>query len=173
MPALAPVEIKTLAGMLDELDYYQVLEIDPAVPASGVKRGYYSVSRRFHPDANRHLQGEDRTALERIAKRVTEAYSVLRDARRRRAYDEQLQSSDEGKRMQLAQAEARAGQKAREEYEGKTPNGRRYSTLARSDIARGDLQSAVRNLQTALTFEPSNEGFKAKLAEVREQLKKS
>jgi len=169
---LAPAEIRALASLLDELDYYQILEIPRDAPASAVKRAYHTVSRRLHPDANRDLETELRGELERIAKRVSEAYSVLRDGRRRKAYDEKLAGTDgEAPRLQLAQAEAAAGRKAVEDHLGHTPNGRRFFTLARADIDRGDLPAAARNLQTALTFEPANEAFKKKLTEVREQLR--
>ncbi len=167
MSALAPAEIKALAKLIDELDYYQILELEPGAQGSVVKRAYYTLSRRFHPDANRGLDDDVRACLETIAKRVAEAYSVLRDARRRRAYDAQLGSSEGTRRLQLVEAEARAERQAMEETLGRTPNGRRFFALARADIDRGDLARAARNLQMALTFEPDNVFFRKKLDEVR------
>jgi hypothetical protein len=165
LPGLAPTEIKALVGLMEELDYYQILEVPRDAPGSGIKRGYHAVSRRYHPDANRALEGEARRNLEVIAKRVTEAYSVLRDARRRRAYDGQLAQDGRAVRMQLAEANSQAEKKTREDHLGTTPNGRRFFALARADADRNDLGSAIRNLQMALTFEPANESFKQKLRE--------
>lgn len=172
MASVAAAEVRTLAGLLDELDYYQLLEVTPEAPASAVKKAYYAATRRFHPDANRHLAGDDRDALERVAKRVSEAYQVLRDGRRRKAYDAQLGSSQGGIRIQLVEAEARAASQTAEEHLGRTPNGRRFFGLARSDIDRGDLAAAARNLKMALTFEPQNPHFKKKLDEVKEAQKR-
>ena len=149
---LAPTEIKALARILDELDYYRLLHVAPGSDAVEVKRAYFASSRAFHPDANRHHPAELRASAERIAKRLTEAWSVLRDPRRRRAYDQKL-SSGEGVRIQLAEAEAVHEKKSVEERLGTTPNGRRYFTLAHTDIDRGDLKSAIRNLQMAQTFD--------------------
>jgi len=163
VPALAPAEIKALAKLVDELDYYQILEVSRDAPASGIKNGYYAVSRRYHPDVNRALRGEVRRSLEHVAKRVTEAYSVLRDARRRQAYDGQLAKNGHAVRMQLAEANSQAEKKAVEDHLGTTPNGRRFFALARADIDRNDLDSAIRNLQMALTYEPANQFFKQKL----------
>lgn len=163
-------EIRALAGLLDELDYYQLLETPRDVSTSELKRAYYDLSRRFHPDVMRHQPDELRGAAERIAKRLTEAWSVLRDPRRRRAYDQKLGAGD-GVRIQLAEAEAVAEKKSVEERLGTTPNGRRYFTLAHTDIDRGDLKSAARNLQMALTFEPANAYFKEKLEEIKKQLR--
>lgn len=170
MSDLAPTEILALAKILDELDYYQVLHIEPEASAGQVRQAFHASSRAFHPDANRHLDEAHRRAIARISKRITEAYTVLRDPKRRRAYDEALNEGQ--RRMQIAEAEAKAEQQATAELEGATPNGRRYSALARQDLARGDLKAAVRNLQTAITFEPANTHFKAKLAELKEALEK-
>lgn len=163
-------EIKALAGLLDELDYYQLLEARREASTSELKQAYYQLSRRFHPDVHRHQIADVRGAAERVAKRLTEAWSVLRDPRRRRSYDAKLGTGD-GVRIQLAEAEAVADKRSVEERLGTTPNGRRYFTLAHTDIDRGDLKSAVRNLQMALTFEPQNSFFKQKLEELKKQLR--
>lgn len=163
-------EIRALAGLLDELDYYQLLETKRDVSTSELKKAYYDLSRRFHPDVMRHQPSDLRASGERIAKRLTEAWSVLRDPRRRRAYDQKLSAGD-GVRIQLGEAEAVAEKKSVEERLGTTPNGRRYFTLAHTDIDRGDLKSAARNLQMALTFEPQNAYYKGKLEEIKKQLR--
>jgi DnaJ-class molecular chaperone len=165
VPAITPSEVRALASLVDELDYYQLLEITRDAPASAVKRAYYAVTRRLHPDANRDLAAADRETLESVARRVSEAYQVLRDGRRRKAYDAQL-AAGSGARMQLAEAEAQAEKQALEHHLGRTPNGRRFFNLARADLDRGDLVAAARNLRTALTFEPGNPYFKKKLDEV-------
>jgi DnaJ-class molecular chaperone len=166
---LAPTEIQALARIVNELDYYQLMHVQRGASVREVKAAYYATSRAFHPDANRHLEPELRRAVERISKRLTEAYAVLRDPRRRRAYDQQL---DEGKgvRMQLAEAQAAAGRQALEN-DGRTPQGRQYFTMAKNDIQRGDLLAAERNLKTALTFEPDNAFFQQRLKEIRRKLK--
>ncbi len=170
MAELAPTEIKALAKLIDELDYYQLLHIEPGASASSVKAAYYATSRAFHPDANRHLDSELRAAVATIAKRITEAYAVLRDPRRRSAYDERL-AKGEGVRMQLAEAQAAANRKASEDLLGKTPQGRQYANLALADLGKGDLEAAVRNLQLALAFEPDNASLKQKLEDTRKQLR--
>jgi curved DNA-binding protein CbpA len=167
--SVASAEIRALASMLDELDYYGVLEIGGKAPASEVRAAYHRASRRFHPDGHRELGPELRPLLERIAKRVTEAYSVLRDPRRRQVYDQQLANDGGCVRVPLVNASAEADRKSREQREGRTPNGRRYFLLAQQDLARGDKTAAERNLRTALTFESDNAAFQAMLAELRKR----
>lgn len=165
--SIAPAEIRALAAILDELDYYRVLEISGEAAASEVRAAYHRASRRFHPDGHRNLAPDLRPLLDRIAKRVAEAYSVLRDPRRRQVYDRQLAGATARMRVPLMNASAEAERKSREQREGRTPNGRRYFMLAQADLARGDRVAAERNLRTALTFESDNEVFRAMLAELR------
>lgn len=165
---MAPTEILALGRIVDELSYYQLLHLEEGAAVGDVKRAYYASSRAFHPDANRALEPDLRDAVERIAKRICEAYSVLRDPRRRQAYDEKLRAS-QGVRMPLAEAEA-AATRHTQQRGGRTPQGRQYFNLATAALKSGNLEGAMRNLQTALTFEPDNGGFKAQLEEVRLKL---
>lgn len=169
MARIEPGEIRALAKILDELDYYQVLEIPRDAPGSAVRAAYHQISRCFHPDANRTLDPELRDDVERIARRVTEAYSVLRDPRRRRVYDQRLARDGDktpGLRVPLVEAQTQAGREAEAER-GRTPNGRRYFALAEADRQRGDYASAERHLKLALTFEPDNALFRTRLHEVQ------
>lgn len=171
MARVSPGEVRALAGLVDELDYYELLEVERDAPSSQVRRAYHALSRRFHPDANRELPEDARASLQKIAKRVTEAYSVLRDARLRRSYDERLAGGAEGaRRIRLVEAEAQSARRDADERLGTTAQGRQFFLRARSDLERGELASASRNLQTALTFEPGNALFRDTLAEVKAKL---
>jgi DnaJ-class molecular chaperone len=167
---MAPGEIVALSRIIEELDYYQLLDLRRNAVAGDVKRAYHSSSRNFHPDANRHLDDELRAASHAIAKRITEAYAVLRDPRRRQAYDRSLESGT-SVRMQLANASAEADRRASQERGGRTPQGRQFFKLATADISRGNWAAAARNLQTALTFEPDNALFKERLAQAKQALR--
>jgi DnaJ-class molecular chaperone len=163
---MAPLEIQALVRIIDELDYYQILHLEPDASASDLKRSYFSTSRTFHPDANRHLEDAFRHDCERISKRVTEAYCVLRDPRRRKAYDQQLAKRGD-LRLQLAEAKAMHARRDSEERSGRTSQGKQYFHKANQDLQRLDYAAAMRNLQMALTFEPENTLFKEKLEEAR------
>lgn len=167
---MAPGEVVALSRIIEELDYYQLLDLRRDAGAGEVKRAYHASSRNFHPDANRHLSGELRAASHVIAKRITEAYAVLRDPRRRQAYDRSLERGA-ATRMQLAEASAEADRRASQERGGRTPQGRQFFKLAEADIARGNWASAERNLRTALTFEPDNALFKERLAQAKQALR--
>jgi curved DNA-binding protein CbpA len=64
-------------------DYYAMLGLPASATLAEVKRAYRRLARLYHPDLN--SQPKD----DRI-KQLNEAYSVLRDAAKRAAYDRLL-----------------------------------------------------------------------------------
>jgi len=69
------------------LEYWSVLGLEPGADAVALKRAFREQARRWHPDLN----GSDPVAEERF-KQVNEAYAVLSDPRKRRAWEEGLAS---------------------------------------------------------------------------------
>lgn len=63
-------------------DYYEVLGVSKAAPEADVKKAYRRLARKLHPDVN---PGDK--AAQRKFQEVQEAYDVLKDAEKRRAYD--------------------------------------------------------------------------------------
>ena len=169
MPSLAPTEIRALARIIGDIDYYQLLDLRRDAVSGEVKRAYHATTRMFHPDANRHLDADLQDSVGLIAKRVSEAYSVLRNPRTRQAYDRRLQEGGDV-RIRLAEAE-KLEARANQDRGGRTPQGKQFYKLAQRDLDRQDFTSAARNLQTALTFEPDNEVFRERLADVKERLR--
>lgn len=66
---------------LNYKDYYKVLGLSRSASADEIKKAYRRLAREFHPDKNADKSAEDRF------KDVSEAYEVLSDPDKRRAYD--------------------------------------------------------------------------------------
>lgn len=165
-----PLEISALVRIMDELDYYQLLNVEPTASTADIRKAFHVSSRSFHPDANRRMRAELQSDCGRISKRITEAYCVLRDTRRRRAYDSQRSRGDQ-LRIQLAAAKSSHVERRKAEIHGATAQGRQFHGKSESDLKSGNLVGALQNLQMALTFEPSNAGFKAIAEELRARQK--
>jgi len=78
-----------MAETLQGADYWAVLGLDPGADAANLKRAFREQARRCHPD----LHGSDPVAEERF-KQVNEAYAVLSDPRRRRAWEQGESGAD-------------------------------------------------------------------------------
>src|SRR4029453_871167 len=85
-------EIKALARVIDRVDYYRLLKVDPRADSEALRSAYHDARRRFHPDAYLAHPDDVRDAAHRIARRITEGSLVLRDRTRRAAYDSALES---------------------------------------------------------------------------------
>ncbi len=69
--------------MAPEKDYYSVLGVPASANQDQIKRAYRKLAKKYHPDTN----AGDKTAAERF-KGISEAYSVLSDATKRKQYDQ-------------------------------------------------------------------------------------
>lgn len=83
---------------MPSLDYYQLLGVPRNASAKSIRRAYRALARKFHPDFN---PGDDIAAQKFRA--IQEAYDVLSDPHRRKAYD--YYGSDFGQRIPKGTAE--------------------------------------------------------------------
>jgi curved DNA-binding protein len=63
-------------------DYYKILGVEPGAGEAEIKASYRRLARKFHPDVSKEAGAEEQF------KSVNEAYEVLRDAKKRTAYDQ-------------------------------------------------------------------------------------
>ena len=63
-------------------DYYEVLGVDRSADADALKKAYRALALKYHPDHN-----PDDPAAEDKFKEASEAYAVLADPDKRRAYE--------------------------------------------------------------------------------------
>ncbi|CAM5230661.1 DnaJ C-terminal domain-containing protein [Rhodanobacter lindaniclasticus] len=63
-------------------DYYEILGVKPDASEADIKAAYRKLARKYHPDKNKDAGAEEKF------KAINEANEVLKDAEKRRSYDQ-------------------------------------------------------------------------------------
>jgi len=177
MDAQFLIEVETLAAVIDQLDYFGVLKVPQGAGAAEIKAAYYRESRTYHPDRYAALESAElKELIGRIYRRVNEAYTVLRDDRKRVRYLADVTGPDRERKLrftEVEEAQVKEEQKKKlEEQLGQTPNGRKFYAAALVEIQASRWDGAERALKSALMYEPGNARFKEQLALVQSELEK-
>lgn len=70
--------------------HYTTLGVAPGASQDELRRAYHQEARRWHPDRFANADAKDSARAEDAMRRVNEAWRVLGDQSRRRAYDREL-----------------------------------------------------------------------------------
>lgn len=73
------------SGDVKDMYYYDILEVDPKADPSAIKRRYYVLARKYHPD--KVIEPEAKKEAEAKFKDIAEAYQVLSDPQLREKYN--------------------------------------------------------------------------------------
>jgi len=91
-PADPQEEINVLLERASAETHYETLGVSRSASSAEVKRAYYALAKRFHPDRfHRDANAELRTRIANAFARIAQAYEVLKDASQRAAYDLKLE----------------------------------------------------------------------------------
>lgn len=75
---------------MPEKNFYEILEVAPTATYHEIKKSYRNLAKKYHPDKNQQSAKENH---EHFAK-ISEAYAVLSDLKKRKAYDDALSMRD-------------------------------------------------------------------------------
>ena len=168
-----------------DLDYFEILGVASNADTKEIKRAYFGLSKRFHPDRffRRNL-GTYGARLEKIFKCVSEAYELLHDPTSRKEVERTIAearpvqprspANDSGsaepprpmtpierlrQRMPF-----RIPKKARKE---KSAKGEELFKAAQLADRMGRLAEAASNMRLAVAFDPFNREYKRALGEIQ------
>jgi len=161
-------------------DHFALLSIPRDADAAALKRAFHALSRRLHPDRFVHLgRCEERGRLERLYRRICDAYATLSDPDRRRAWSEAHPSLARPMGMarptappRAPDAEQRDGERrsrlAQHPYLRRQVGVRDLIDRARSRLEAGDSSEAIELLSRARLEAPDEPEISALMARARE-----
>ena len=105
-------------------DHYNTLSVPPNAPSSEIKKAFFGLSKKHHPDRTRDLPSEEAEAHSNKFLAISEAYNTLGDQARREKYDRERAAHTGGP----AGGNGYAGDSSGTSW---SPGGRRASGLSR------------------------------------------
>lgn len=154
---------------LDQLSYYDLLQIDEKAGADVIRDAFHAFARRYHPD---RFAGEPDDKQERAAqiyRRGAEGYRVLLHPAERKRYDEGLA----GGNLRIAEPpppSRRGRSQAPAARTIKSVKARPLAQKAREQLASGDLKGARLHAKLALGHEPDSAVLQELLAEIEAKI---
>jgi curved DNA-binding protein CbpA len=89
-------------------DHYQMLAVRRSASAADIKRSYYALAKRFHPDRFRRDADDAQLAqIESAFARIAQSYETLKDKTLRAVYDSKLLNQEQEERSHRATASSR------------------------------------------------------------------
>ncbi len=81
-------EVLSLRDTLPSMTLYQILDVPKTASEEDVKKAYFQMARRFHPDRfDRKISAEYKAQIDEVFNGITNAYRVLSNKDSRKAYD--------------------------------------------------------------------------------------
>jgi curved DNA-binding protein CbpA len=174
-------EVIAFASQLDR-PYHEILGVARDADERAIKKAYFALSKRFHPDRYfRRNLGPFGPVLERCFRRLLEAYELLSDPITRQEVERDLTERASAasfrdakeSRASAAAASRRLRERARQ------LGGRQQLLFDRRRKAKGFFESgmaafakqrwleAAGSVRLAIAFDPSNEAYRDRFAEVQ------
>lgn len=164
------IELDAILGVLDQLDYYQLLKVSRDASFAEIQAAFFRESRQFHPDRYFGVADDDlKVKLNTLYKRLSEGYGVLKDPDARHLYEQQLNRGGP-LRFERAALDALNRQAVAPEMAATTQQGRKFMVLGLESLKRGDARGASLNFQFALNAEPTNDVIKSFLQQAKDKM---
>lgn len=167
-------QLKALAQSIDGLDYFQILNLPTTATSPQIRTAYYALARALHPDKFYHIDEEElKASIHKIYKRVTEAYTILKDETKRVRYVKDISGPERNAKLRFTEAsEAEQKEEQRQATKvAKTPKGEQMYNASMVALQNGKLDEAYKAMQSAVLMEPGNPELKRLLGELDKKRK--
>lgn len=132
-------EVVALSEKISEMNYYQILDIPESAPQDKIKKAYFELARKYHPDSfGEDVSSDNREKIADVFTHVTRAYHAVSSTGKKQVYESEREIPAEEKKVEV---EAKAEKRYRQ---GKT-----LYNQGRYEEALVALEEAVRLKRTS------------------------
>lgn len=171
---LSEADQRRILQFLELLDrpYYEILGVAPDADAREIKRAYFRLSKDFHPDRYfRREIGPYRGCLDRVFKKIVEAYELLSDPTTRSEVDRALREPAEpGAAGAVERRAAGGGPRGLDLFSRvlaeRRRKAKRFYEAGMDAYAKERWLEAAASVRLAIAFDPKNEAFRDGFLEV-------
>ncbi len=165
-----------MSDRLDELDYYDLLQVDESASADDVRRAFHGFAGKFHPDRFAGAPQEKAQRALTIYRRGAEAYRVLSDWELRQRYDRQrargkLRFDPEDTTTPSTIPPSVPSSTASGPIQVRSHKARPFAQKAWEACKKMDWPTARLNFKLAIQHEPGNALLEIRLAEVERKIR--
>ncbi len=84
-------DVEEFQHKLSGTNFYQILDISNSATQAEIKKAYFGLARKFHPDLfDRDLAAHQKGMIDEVFDMITKAYHILSDEDKRAEYDKEL-----------------------------------------------------------------------------------
>jgi curved DNA-binding protein CbpA len=154
--------------------YHEILGVAADAELRELRRAYFRLSKEFHPDRYfRRNLGHFAERVERVFRRIAEAFALLSDPSARKEIERTLRQApaaapSAGPRLSGRTTPHAFSLLARIDRERRR-KARQYFDLGRDAIAGESWAEAVKHLRLAIACDPSDDEFKGPFAEANQR----
>ena len=163
--------IMEFSKLLEKLDYYQIMGLEKTAPSHEVKKRYYELARRFHPDRFSGVrQQEFMVRLNKVFKLMTEGYQILADPQKRKAYDYNLATRRNKDTLRMKRVTQEQSTSTAKQRLIKNANARKFYELGQKALAEGNIKGAQMNFTLAIQQAPGDQVIKDALERLKKKM---
>jgi len=134
------------------VNYYEIFGVSETASKEEIKKAYFILVRKYHPDANFGVSEDEKIRKEEMLKRINDFYDTLMNDELRREYDKKLYEYrlEEKRERERAEARRREYERRRQEREAeearKREEERKHTTVNIDDSTLDILKLAMEKM---------------------------
>ena len=180
-------QIQKMHDLVNERDFYQLLNVSQNSPIDDIKKSYYATSRKWHPDRFfRKNTGSYANMLEKIFIGINQAFKILTTTEEKILFDKQYVSSvqttfrkDSAGKTTFARHRRKRSQprkkqeerkrhtgkkdkilnKVKKDLEGKKQKAKTFFELGKKQLSGEKPMEAAASLHVAFKLQPENKEY--------------